>query len=364
MLLHLHAGQWGEVRKRWLWKRWRRRRRPDLLASVVVEEKTVAGGGVGRTEAGSRRCRRGYCWEGWAGAGAHRLKGEGGGDWGSDSTINSPFFDHWDNSAYADAENRSRCIDSFWNLKRCIDGEMQAGWLIWFALSNWFAFFGYWTHLCDLTSDTTVTCVCVCVPLGRLRYCPVSLGSSLMATGFPLSWPGSCRETQRQTEPLVNAALKLTSPQQRCQSSTGGMLTVRFHGDPLCGGAGLNMSGGPSRGWGSNLWPTSGSSCFTKMAERSWLKLHSNSGGRKKKKTHHQIIKKPRKVYFWMNERDLQGGLPRGSNWWLLNLTFKELPQNIWTLPDRTGYYRTLDDVAPATAVHNLSPVSEFSTLK
>lgn len=56
-------------------------------------------------------------------------------------------------------------------------------------------------------------------------------------------------------------------------------LTVCLHGEPLCVGGGLNTRGGPSRGGGSNRCPTSGSSCFTKMAERSWLKFHSNSKG-------------------------------------------------------------------------------------
>lgn len=51
------------------------RTRRDLLASVAVEAKTAAEGGVGRREGGSRRCRHGYCWEGWAGAGERRLKG-------------------------------------------------------------------------------------------------------------------------------------------------------------------------------------------------------------------------------------------------------------------------------------------------
>lgn len=65
------------MKKRWLWKRRtkrKKRRRHDLLASVVVEGKMAAEGGVGRREAGSRRCRHGYCWEGWAGAGEHLLR--------------------------------------------------------------------------------------------------------------------------------------------------------------------------------------------------------------------------------------------------------------------------------------------------
>lgn len=50
------------------------RTRRDLLASVVVEGKTAAEGGVGRRGAVSHHCRRGYCWEGWAAAGEHHLK--------------------------------------------------------------------------------------------------------------------------------------------------------------------------------------------------------------------------------------------------------------------------------------------------
>jgi len=64
------------VRKRWRWRRRKRRRRLDPPASVAAEGKTAAEGGVARTEGGSRRCRRGYCWEGWAGAGGRLLKGE------------------------------------------------------------------------------------------------------------------------------------------------------------------------------------------------------------------------------------------------------------------------------------------------
>ena len=48
--------------------------RPDLLACAVAEEKTVAGEDEERREGGSRRCHRGYWWEGWAGAGECHLK--------------------------------------------------------------------------------------------------------------------------------------------------------------------------------------------------------------------------------------------------------------------------------------------------
>lgn len=48
--------------------------RPDLLACAVAEEKTAAGGDEERTEGGNHRCRRGYWWEGWAGAGECHLK--------------------------------------------------------------------------------------------------------------------------------------------------------------------------------------------------------------------------------------------------------------------------------------------------
>lgn len=74
-LFYSHVVQWGEVRRRWLWMRRRRRRRKlDLLASVGAEGKMVAERDVGTTEGGSRRCRHGYCWEGWVGAGEHRLQ--------------------------------------------------------------------------------------------------------------------------------------------------------------------------------------------------------------------------------------------------------------------------------------------------
>ena len=72
-LLYSHVVQWGEVKRRWLRKR-RRRKRHDLLASVVAEGKTGAEGGVGRREGGNRHCHRGYCWEGSVGAGEHRLQ--------------------------------------------------------------------------------------------------------------------------------------------------------------------------------------------------------------------------------------------------------------------------------------------------
>lgn len=49
-----------------------------------------------------------------------------------------------------------------------------------------------------------------------------------------------------------------------------------------------------------------------------------------------------------------------GSNWWLINHTLKELPQNIWALPDKTGHYRLLDNVSLASAVHNLSLVNLY----
>lgn len=116
------------------------------------------------------------------------------------------------------------------------------------------------------------------VPLGRLRYCPVSLGSSFMATGFTSSWLRSYRNTRtssqvREGEEFASAAT---------QSVWWWMLTVCLHGETLCVGGGLNTRGGPSRGGGSNLCPTSGSSCFTKIAERSWLKFHSNSKGKTK----------------------------------------------------------------------------------
>lgn len=69
---HSHVEQWGEGKKRWL--RRRRRTRHGLLACAVAEEKTVAEGDEERREGGNHRCRRGYWWEGWVGAGECHLK--------------------------------------------------------------------------------------------------------------------------------------------------------------------------------------------------------------------------------------------------------------------------------------------------
>ena len=53
-----------------------------------------------------------------------------------------------------------------------------------------------------------------------------------------------------------------------------------LHGEAFRGRAGLNTTDGSSRDGGSNLGPPSGSSCFTKIADRSWWKFHSNSEGK------------------------------------------------------------------------------------
>lgn len=73
---------------------------------------------------------------------------------------------------------------------------------------------------------------------------------------------------------------------QRYHSVRSRTLTVCLHGKAFRGGAGLNTRDGPSSDWGSNLGPPSGSSCFTKIADRSWWKFHSNSGENKSTKNH------------------------------------------------------------------------------
>lgn len=72
--LNSRVVQWGEARRRWLRRRRRKRSRVPL-ASVGAEVKTAAEGGAERRVGGSRRCRHGYCWEEWAGAGERLLEG-------------------------------------------------------------------------------------------------------------------------------------------------------------------------------------------------------------------------------------------------------------------------------------------------
>lgn len=102
------------------------------------------------------------------------------------------------------------------------------------------------------------------LPPGGFRYWPTSPGSSLMDA----DWPWSCRNTSSgQAAPTTtdNGGVR------RCT------LTPRRRGEAFPGGAGLNAKHASWRDRGSGLGPPSGSSCFTKMADRCWWKFHSNS---------------------------------------------------------------------------------------